>query len=151
MGKGGLPGNVNTNTITYDAAISACEEGGTWEKGGLLETLIQTQPHMMLPSAHARERYVGRDVFGSVNTTTITYDAAISACEEGRTWEKGVLGNGNTNTITDDAAISAYEEGRTWEKGGFLGTLIQTQSHMMPPSVHARRAVRGKRGVSWKR
>ena len=119
MGKGGLPGNVNTNTITYDAAISACEEGGTWEKGGLLETLIQTQPHMMLPSAHARERYVGRDVFGSVNTTTITYDAAISACAEGGTWEKG--GNASTNTTTYDVGISACEgavrgERRFWER-----------------------------------
>eukprot|EP00975_Prorocentrum_lima_P013923 2959038-Prorocentrum_lima.AAC.1 len=58
---------VEADTITYSAAISACEKGGEWEKA--VELLASME--------HAK-----------VEADEITYNAAISACENGSKWEK---------------------------------------------------------------
>jgi len=59
---------VELDTITYNAAVSACEKGGQW--------------------AWALELLADMEVC-RVGLDTITYTAAISACERGPSWQHG--------------------------------------------------------------
>jgi len=84
---------VAPNTITYNAAISACEKGGEWER--------------------ALELLGGMEAAG-VAPNTVTYNAAISACEKGGKWERalelldGMEAAGVApDTVTYSAAIEA--------------------------------------------
>ena len=72
-----LGAGVQRNTITYDAAISACEKGGQWQQG--LELF---------------ERMRGE----CVQRDTITYGVAISACEKGEEMAKFAV-NSNSNSV----------------------------------------------------
>ena len=54
---------IPADTITYSAAISACEKGGQWQRA--LQLLEDMQAK-------------------GIPADTITYSAAISACEKGR-------------------------------------------------------------------
>ena len=58
---------AKSNVISFNAAISACEKGRTWEKAPAL-------------LSEMREACTKRSV--------ITFIAAISACEKGSRWEK---------------------------------------------------------------
>jgi pentatricopeptide repeat protein len=60
---------VEPDVITYNAAISACEKGGQWEKA--LQLLEEMQAKGVEPDV-------------------ITYSATISACEKGGQWEKAL-------------------------------------------------------------
>eukprot|EP00966_Prymnesium_polylepis_P201568 4670544-Prymnesium_polylepis.1 len=60
---------IEPNVITYNAAISACESGGQWERA--LRLLVDM-----------RQARVKPDV--------ITYNAAIAACGKGGEWEKAL-------------------------------------------------------------
>ena len=61
---------VQRNTITYSAAISACEKGEQWQQA--LELF---------------ERMRGE----CVQRNTITYSAAISACGKGGQWQQALV------------------------------------------------------------
>ena len=57
------------DTISYNAAISACEKGGQWQRVlALLKTMCEER----------------------VWPNTTSYSAAISACEKGKHWELGL-------------------------------------------------------------
>merc|ERR1711938_278624 len=93
---------VTPNTITYNAAISACEKGGQWERALALLDAMQA---------------------AGVAPDTITYSAAISACEKGGQWERALAlldemqaAGVAPNTITYNATISACEKGGQWER-----------------------------------
>ena len=60
---------VETNTIVYNATMSACSKGGDWERA--LE-LFETMPR----EGHDR--------------STITYNVAMSACMRGGDWERAL-------------------------------------------------------------
>ena len=60
---------VETNTIVYNATMSACSKGGDWERA--LE-LFETMPQ----EGHVR--------------STITYNVAMSACMRGGDWERAL-------------------------------------------------------------
>ena len=53
--------NIPRDTVTYNAAISACEKGGQWQTALDLLTEMERK---------------------SIPRNTITYNAAISACEK---------------------------------------------------------------------
>ena len=61
--------SVEANTISYNAAISACEQGGEWQRARQL---------------------LGAMGQASVETDTISYNAAISACEKGGEWQRAL-------------------------------------------------------------
>ena len=64
-----LQSSVQSQNITYNAAISACEKGAEWEKAlQLFEIMVRSQ----------------------VTLDTITYNAAISACEKVGRWESAL-------------------------------------------------------------
>jgi pentatricopeptide repeat domain-containing protein 1 len=56
---------IPANTITYNAAISAYEKGGQWQRALQLMKDMQAK---------------------GIPANTITYNAAISVCEKGRQW-----------------------------------------------------------------
>ena len=60
---------VQSNAVTFSAAISACEKGGEWERALHL---------------------VGTMLRSSVESSTIAFNATLSACEKGAEWEKAL-------------------------------------------------------------
>ena len=58
---------IQPNTITYSAAISACEKGNQWKEALALLSKMKQE---------------------DIKADTITYNAAISACEKGNQWEE---------------------------------------------------------------
>ena len=58
---------IKRNTITYNAAIQACERGGEWEEAIRLFHVMQK---VKLPQ------------------DTITYNSLVRACEKGGQWQK---------------------------------------------------------------
>ena len=60
---------VEANTITYSAAISACEKAGDWVRA---LQLFQGMANSL------------------VEANTITYNAAITACEKAGEWVRAV-------------------------------------------------------------
>jgi pentatricopeptide repeat domain-containing protein 1 len=64
--------SVEMSTIRYNAAISACEKGGKWQKAlALRSTMGQASGEMR----------------------TISYNAAFSACEIGGEWQRAPAGS----------------------------------------------------------
>ncbi|HET9644124.1 MAG TPA: hypothetical protein VFP68_12365 [Burkholderiaceae bacterium] len=111
---------VFPNTITYNAAISACEKAGRADKALELFDHLQT---------HGPAR--------SVFPNTITYSAAISACEKAGWADKalelfdhlqthGPALSVFPNTITYNAAISACEKAGRADKALELFDHLQT-------------------------
>ena len=57
---------VTVDTITYNAAISACEKGQQWQGAFVFCTEMRRM---------------------GVTADTITYNVAIGACEKGQQWQ----------------------------------------------------------------
>ena len=89
-------------TISYCAAISACEKGQEWQPAvGLLSTMaiakVEANPISSLQCGNpyvakgtrvaARIGLVQRDGKSQSPEGTISYSAAISACEQGQEWQ----------------------------------------------------------------
>ena len=83
------PSRVESNAISFNAAISACEKGGKWAAGLYLFDEMS---------------------YSLVELDTISFNAAISACEKGCKWEKA-LHLLLINTITFISAICACDRG----------------------------------------
>jgi pentatricopeptide repeat protein len=92
---------VELNTISFNAAISACEKGDEWQRAlGLLESM-------------------GKDI---VKLSTVSYSAAISACGKGDAWQHALALFSEVqrcglqqNRITYTAALSACGVSGQWE------------------------------------
>merc|ERR1712146_613455 len=109
--------NIAPDTITYSAAISACEKGGQSQEA--LRLLDEMKKNNIPPN-------------------TITYNAAISACEKGGQWQEALRlldemkkNNIAPNTITYNAAISACEKGEQWQEA--LRLLDEMESKKLLP------------------
>merc|ERR1719468_924677 len=105
---------VEPDTITYSAAISACEKNAEWR--------------MALDLFAAMGRAL-------VEPNAITYNAAISACEKAAEWWMALdifaaMGRAvvEPNAITYSAAISACEKAAEWQKALSLFCALQEDS-----------------------
>merc|ERR1712137_1450706 len=109
--------NIAPNTITYNAAISACEKGEQWQEAlRLLNELKKT----------------------NIAPDTITYSAAISGCQKGWQWQEALRlldemkkNNIAPDTITYSVAIFACEKGERWQEG--LTLLDEMESKNLLP------------------
>ena len=61
--------NIRANTVTYSAAISACEKGWQWQQA---------------------LRLLGDMQIKNIWADTVSYSAAISACEKGWQWQQAL-------------------------------------------------------------
>jgi pentatricopeptide repeat protein len=110
---------ITPNVISYNAAISACEKSGQWEKA--LELLREMDNRIIKPKV-------------------ISYCAAISACEKGCQWEKALellremdKRGIKPDVISYNAAISACQKGGQWEKA--LGLLREMGNRNITPNA----------------
>ena len=110
---------VPPNTVSFNAAISACSRAKQWERA---LSLLDQMP----------ARGVRADV--------VTYSAAISALAVGEAWENALAllqrmeSEGlHPNVITMNAAINACEKGQHWE--GALELLERMEARGPPPNL----------------
>ncbi|CAK0886313.1 unnamed protein product, partial [Prorocentrum cordatum] len=97
-----LEDNITADTVSYSAAISACEKGRSW-------------PWALVCLGDMRRRGVGRDV--------IVFGAAMSACEKGSQWHLALslldqmrLERVDSNVVACSAAVSACEKAQEWSR-----------------------------------
>jgi pentatricopeptide repeat protein len=124
----GDPDVPRPDLISFNAAISACEKGGQWEKS------LELLKHMKSPAS-------------GITPDVITYNATISSCEKGAQWQRALalltemrsVGL-HPNVVTFSAAISACEKGGQWQEA--LGLLNQMgQAKIVPDSIAYRAAI----------
>ena len=103
---------VKHDTISYNAAISGCENRGQWNAASLL---LEAMPR------------------AEVLPNVISYTATISACEKASQWEAALAFFGamaaagvQLDTTSYNAAITACEKGG--KVGGSLG-VVQGHGH----------------------
>jgi len=94
---------VNPDTISYSAAISACEKGAEWQMALVWPAVMSS---------------------ATIEPNTISINAAITACEKVSIWQAAqtllaAMGRADVepNTISYSAAISACEKGRAMDHG----------------------------------
>jgi len=116
---------ITPNTISYSAAISACEKEGQWQQALILLREMESR---------------------GISPGTISYNAAISACEKGGQWQRALAllremeSRGIVpDTISYSAAISACEKGRQWQQA--LELLREMESHGVLPNLISYSAV----------
>jgi len=113
---------LEPDVCSFNAAMSACEKGGQWEKTLQLLDKMQ-QLHKPDPGEAVRfNRYV------------ITFNAAMSACEKGKQWEKFIQRLFENDSMSNfNAAMSACEKGGQWEKA--LQLLDEMQQRNLEPDM----------------
>ena len=92
--------SIAADTITYNAAISACEKGQRWH--GALGLLVEMRR-------------------AGIAANTITYSAAISACEKEQQWQGALdlfaqMGRAGitASNIIHDAVVRSCGKGQQW-------------------------------------
>ena len=85
-GRSRAYGRVEQNTVLYNEAPSACEKGG--ERLGAVALSAATSTGGQAGSRVRAMELPAVVAYGRVEQYTITYSAAISACDSGGEWSR---------------------------------------------------------------
>ena len=140
--------------VTYNAGISACENGEQWQRAAaLLSEMWDTRLELNVISYNAgistcekgeqwqRALALLSEMGEAVlKADVITYSAGISACKKGEQWLRALLllsemweADLKPNVISYNAGISACENGEQWQRA--LSLLSEMQETMLKPDV----------------